>query len=139
MNIKDRIRNGNVVYGTWCLLPSPEVINVLAKAGLDFVLIDMEHGPMDYALAQKMIMAAESEGCEAIIRVAKNDESDVLRALDIGASGVIVPHIESVSDRERAISYMKYPPLGIRGFSPYTRAGGFSSVQVIRLLQIKGF
>lgn len=127
MNIKERLKDGSVVYGTWCLLPSPEVINVLAKAGLDFVLIDMEHGPMDYALAQKMIMAAESGGCEAIIRVAKNDEADVLRALDIGASGVIVPHIESVADRERAISYMKYPPLGIRGFSPYTRAGGFSS------------
>ena len=127
MRLKERIKDGQTVFGTWCLLPSPEVISVLAKADLDFVLIDMEHGPMDFALAQKMIMAAEADGCEAIIRVAKNDEADVLRALDIGASGIIVPHIESVSDRKKAISYMKYPPIGIRGFSPYTRAGGFFS------------
>lgn len=127
MGVKQLLQDGRTVYGTWCLLPSPEVINVLAKAGLDFVLIDMEHGPMDYALAQKMVMAAAADGCEAVIRVARNDEADVLRALDTGASGVIVPHIESVADRERAISFMKYPPLGIRGFSPYTRAGGYTS------------
>ncbi|MFA4980525.1 MAG: aldolase/citrate lyase family protein [Sphingobacterium sp.] len=127
MRIKERLNQSDFVYGTWCLIPSPEVINILAKAGLDFVLIDMEHGAADYVKAQLMIMAAEAEDCEAIIRVADNDEASILRALDIGASGVIVPHIESVEDREKAISYMKYPPLGVRGFSPYTRAGGYTS------------
>lgn len=115
------------MYGTWCLIPSPEVINILAKAGLDFILIDMEHGSMDFALAQQMVMAAEADKCEAIIRVPRNDESDILRALDTGASGVIVPHVETVEDKNRAISYMKYPPIGTRGFSPYTRAGGYVS------------
>ncbi len=127
MGLKKKLKDGKFVYGTWCLIPSPEVINILAKAGLDFVLIDMEHGPIDYTVAQHMIMAAESDGCEALIRVAKNDEADILRALDTGASGVIVPHIESVEDRKRAISFMKYAPVGIRGFSPYTRAGGYTS------------
>lgn len=127
MNLKERIKDGKAVYGTWCLIPSPEVINILAKAGLNFVLIDMEHGAMDYARAQLMVMAAAAEGCEALIRVAKNDEADILRALDTGASGVIVPHIDGVEDGRLAISYMKYPPVGIRGFSPYTRAGGYVS------------
>lgn len=127
MKLKERIKAGKAVYGTWCLIPSPEVINILAKSGLDFVLIDMEHGPTDYVLAQRMVMAAEAEGCKAVIRVAKNDEADVLRALDTGVSGVIVPHIETVEDRHRAISYMKYPPIGVRGFSPYTRAGCYAS------------
>lgn len=127
MKLKQRLVNNDNVYGTWCLIPSPEVINILAKASLDFVLIDMEHGPVDFALAQKMVMAAEADGCEAIVRVPRNDEADILRALDIGASGVIVPHIESVADRQQALSFMKYAPQGVRGFSPYTRAGGYTS------------
>lgn len=127
MDIKQALQNGKQVFGTWCLIPSPEVINILAKAGLDFVLIDMEHGPMDFVVAQRMVLAAEAEGCEAIIRVPRNDEVDILRALDTGTSGVVVPHIESASDCARAISYMKYPPVGVRGFSPYARAGGYTS------------
>lgn len=127
MLLKDRLKNGEFVVGTWCVLPSVSTINVLAKAGLDFVIIDMEHGPVDFHLASQMIMAAEVDGCEAIVRVSNNNESDILKALDIGASGVIVPHIETVQDREKAIAYMKYPPKGVRGFSPYTRAGGYIS------------
>ena len=127
MNLKEKLKNGQFVIGTWCILPSPQVINVLAKSGLDFVLIDMEHGPSGFEIAQNMIEAAVSEGCEAIIRVPNNDEVSVLRALDIGASGVIIPHIESVLDREKAMSYVKYPPIGIRGFSPYTKTGCYHS------------
>ena len=127
ISLKERLRKGEYILGTWCILPSPEVINVLAKAGLDFVLIDMEHGASDYKTALMMVMAAKGDGCEAIIRVGENNETDVLKALDIGASGVIVPHIENSTDRKRAISYIKYPPVGIRGFSPYARAGSYTS------------
>lgn len=126
-NIKEKLKKGEFVIGTWCILPSPQVINVLAKSGLDFVLIDMEHGPCSFETAQSMIEAAESENCETIIRVPNNDEVSILKALDIGAGGVIVPHIESVIDRENAISYIKYPPIGIRGFSPYTKTGAYHS------------
>jgi 4-hydroxy-2-oxoheptanedioate aldolase len=126
--IKQKMKDGKFVLGTWCVLPSASVINVIAKAGLDFVIIDMEHGPMDYKTAQEMIMAAESEGCEAIIRVPRNDESDTLRALDIGASGIIVPHIENVGDRRNAVSYSKFSPVGNRGFNPYIRAGQYHGV-----------
>jgi len=127
MNLKKRMKEKKLVFGTWCLIPSAEVINVIAKSGLDYVIIDMEHGSMDFALVQRMVMAAEAEGCEAIVRVGSNDELEILRALDTGASGVIVPHIECVSDCRKAISYAKYPPIGIRGFSPYARAGGYTS------------
>lgn len=126
-SLKNRLKKKELVLGTWCVLPSASVINVLAKAGLDFVIFDMEHGPMDFHLVYGMIMAAEVDGCEAIVRVSNNNESEILRVLDSGASGVMVPHIESVKDREKAISYIKYPPIGIRGFSPYTRAGGYTS------------
>lgn len=72
--LKEKIKQGKNVLGTWCDIPSPAVVNVIAKAGLDFVIIDMEHGVMDFKIAQEMVMAAECEGCEALIRVSQNEE-----------------------------------------------------------------
>jgi len=125
-NIKELLKSGHVVYGPWCTISSAQVVNVIASTGVDFVIIDMEHGPHSFETAENMIRAAEVEGCCPIIRIAKNDEALVLNALDIGAAGVIVPHIESKDDAEQAISYAKYYPLGNRGFSSFTRAGGYS-------------
>jgi len=123
--LKNALKEGSFVLGTWCDLPSPAVVNVLTKAKLDFVIIDMEHGPMDYRTAQEMAMAAECEGAEALIRVPRLDESDILRALDTGVSGIIVPHVEDVQDRKRIVAYSKYPPTGERGFNPYVRCGSY--------------
>lgn len=123
--LKKSLKNGAFVLGTWCDLPSPAVVNVLAKAKLNFIIVDMEHGPMDYRIAQGMVMAAECEGVEALVRVPRLDESDILRALDIGATGVIVPHIKSVEDRKKVVAYSKFSPIGKRGFNPYVRSGGY--------------
>ena len=83
MNIKDKLKLGKDVYGVWCVIPSPEVINIISKSGLDFVIVDMEHGSMDYTTAQQMIVSAQSEKCDAIVRTPRNDESDILKSLDI--------------------------------------------------------
>jgi len=124
--LKERLRSGESVLGTWCLLPSEAVVNVIAKAGVDFVIIDMEHGAITCKNALDMTMAVGAEGVEAIVRVSSNNESEILKVLDLGADGVIVPHIETVEERNKALSFIKYPPLGIRGFSPYVRAGGYT-------------
>lgn len=123
--IKEKIKEGKFILGTWCEIPSSFTANVLAKAGLDFIIIDMEHGPADYVSAQQMIMAVEAEDCEAIIRIPSKNESDILRSLDIGASGIIVPHIKSAEERKKIVSYAKFPPVGNRGFNPYIRAGSY--------------
>ena len=125
MNIKDKLKLGKDVYGVWCVIPSPEVINIISKSGLDFVIVDMEHGPMDYTIAQQMVISAHSENCDAIIRTPRNDESNILKSLDIGSDGVIIPHVNSIEDVEKCISYSKYPPIGNRGYTPYTRSGGY--------------
>lgn len=127
-SLKEKLNQGKTVLGTWCEIPSPEFINVLAKAGMDFVIIDMEHGAMDFELAGKMVMAAEVEGCSAIIRVPMNNESFILRALEINAEGVIVPHIESAQERKKIIDAVKFPPIGKRSLNPYVRAGGYRFV-----------
>lgn len=125
MNLKDKLEGGGEVLGSWAILPSPEAANVMIKAGLDFVLIDMEHGAADYVTAQRMVMAAEAAGGASVIRVGEHSESAVLKALDAGAGGVIVPHVSTPEDARRAVSYMLYPPEGERGYSPYTKAGGY--------------
>ena len=125
MSIKDKLKSGKNVYGTWCVIPSPEVINVISKSGLDFVIVDMEHGSMDYTTAQQMVISAQSEKCDAIVRTPRNDESDILKSLDIGSDGVIIPHINTIEDVEKCVSYSKYPPIGNRGYTPYTRSGGY--------------
>ena len=129
-SLKKRLKNGEIVFGPWCVIPSPAIINIVAAAGLDFVIIDMEHGPAGFETAEDMVRAAESENCCPLIRVGQRDESKILRALDIGAHGLLIPHVESRKDAEESVSFSKYYPEGGRGFSPYTRAGGYGYLGV---------
>ena len=124
-SLKRRLKNGEIVFGPWCVIPSPSIINIIGAAGMDFVIIDMEHGPAGFETAEDMVRAAESENCCPLIRAGQRDESTVLRALDIGAHGLLIPHVESREDAEESVSFSKYYPEGSRGFSPYTRAGGY--------------
>ncbi|HPP07366.1 MAG TPA: aldolase/citrate lyase family protein [Syntrophorhabdaceae bacterium] len=125
-NLKNKLKAKQIIFGPWCVIPSPTVIDIIASTGVDFVIIDMEHGCHNFETVENMIRAAETRGCGSLIRVSVNEESSILKALDLGASGVIVPHIESKRDAELAILYTKYSPIGLRGFSPFTRAGNYS-------------
>lgn len=128
-SIREKLNLKKDVYGTWCMLPSPEVIDVISKTDeLDFVIIDMEHGSMDYMVAQRMATAAQSNDCSAIIRSPRNDESNILKSLDIGSDGLIVPHVSTVDGAKNIINYSKYSPIGNRSYSPYTRAGSYTLV-----------
>lgn len=126
-SLKDKLYSGKTVIGTWCEIPSPEFINVLAKAGMDFVIIDMEHGATGYELAGKMVMAAQVEGCSPIIRVPMNNDSAILRALEVAPEGVIVPHIDNAKQRKQVINAIKFAPIGNRSLNPFVRAGGYYS------------
>lgn len=123
--LKRKLKNGEIVYGPWCVIPSPSVINIIGAAGLDFVIIDMEHGPTDFKTAEEMTRTAESEDCCPLIRVGQRNETEILKALDIGAHGLLVPHVETAENAREAVVFSKYYPDGERGFSPYTRAGGY--------------
>lgn len=126
MNIKQRLKQGECVYGTWCLIPSQETINIIAKSGLDFVFIDMEHGSTDFTNVGRMIVSAQAEGCSAIVRASKNKEDYILKILDLAPDGIVVPHIETQYDVNEFVMYSKYAPLGFRGYSPYTRSGSYN-------------
>lgn len=125
-SLKQKLKSKETMLGTWSVLPSSSVANVLGAASLDFVIIDMEHGPCSFEKAEEMIRALEGENCTPLIRVPENNESYILRALDIGSHGVLVPQINDKLAAKKAVEAVKYAPLGSRGFSPFTRAGGYS-------------
>jgi 4-hydroxy-2-oxoheptanedioate aldolase len=128
-----RLKNGEYVLGTWCVLPHSSVVNVIASAGFDYVIIDLEHGPMSFEKAEEMVRTAESEGCTPILRVPANKDWLILRGLEIGSHGIIVPQIATKVEANYALTAMKYHPKGTRGFSPYTRSGGYNSIYAKRL------
>lgn len=124
--LKSKLSAGKTVLGTWSVIPSAVVADVIASTGLDFIVIDAEHGPISFETAQNMVIACESRGVSPLMRVGEISESVILRALDIGVHGIHVPNVEDTRDAEAVVRLAKYPPLGQRGFSPFTRAGAYS-------------
>lgn len=102
-----------------CTIPSAVVTQALAAAGADSVIIDMEHGAIDYGTAHAMIAATQGTRCAPIVRIAVNDATDVKRALDLGAEGICFPLIRTAEDARRAVASLRYPPAGNRGFGPF--------------------
>lgn len=105
-------------------IPSATVTQALAAAGADSVMIDMEHGAVDYATAHAMIAACQGTKCAPIVRVAENDPVQVKRVLDLGAQGICFPLIRTADDAQRAVASLRYPPHGTRGFGPFIAHSG---------------
>jgi 2-dehydro-3-deoxyglucarate aldolase/4-hydroxy-2-oxoheptanedioate aldolase len=115
--VKQALAEGKLQLGTgFGQLPSPEVARILAAAGFNWAFIDTEHGCFDLQTVQTVSMAAVETGLCPIIRVADLQYSLVARALDCGGQGVIFPRVESPELLEKAVSWTKYPPVGVRGF-----------------------
>ena len=121
--LKEKLDNNNLTIGTWNIINSPMVVDVIASSEIDFIVIDAEHGSISYETAQSMISICESYNVTPIMRVGEINESLILRALDIGTHGVQLPNITTAKDAKQFVQFAKYPPMGIRGFSPYTKAG----------------
>lgn len=124
--LKQNLMKGNIVVGPFVIVSSPIMIEMAALAGMDFVILDMEHGPLDMSDVDTLCAVARGKGVEAVVRVGSNDEWAILRALDVGASGVEVPQISDRSDAEYAAKAAKYAPAGHRGVSTFTRAGAMN-------------
>ncbi|HYI25889.1 MAG TPA: aldolase/citrate lyase family protein [Thermomicrobiales bacterium] len=115
--VKDKLSAGDVVYGCFVAPPSAPDVEILALAGFDFVLIDAEHGPISPESAYPMILAAESRGIEPMARIGQNDRQVILKFLDLGVTGVMVPQVSDAESASRAITATKYWPDGLRGLA----------------------
>ncbi len=118
MTLKIRWKAGETTLGAWCMIPGALTAEALSGAGFDWVLIDMQHGCMDYDMALSMIRAVDLGAAEPIVRVPWNDPGIIGRALDAGALGVVIPMIQSAADARRAVDACLYPPAGSRSFGP---------------------
>jgi 2-dehydro-3-deoxyglucarate aldolase/4-hydroxy-2-oxoheptanedioate aldolase len=113
---RQKIKSGEVVYGQLLLeLFTPGLPQILRNCGLDFVLFDMEHGRCDLALAAELIVCAKSAGITPLVRVPDIEFRPLSRVLDLGASGVMVPRVETAEQMQHIVSQLKYAPAGVRG------------------------
>lgn len=115
MGLKNKLKNNEITIGSWITIGHPSVVEIMASAGFDWLVIDMEHTSIDYAVAQNLISTIQANNMKALVRVSKNEEVIIKRVLDIGADGIVVPMVKSRADANEAISYAKYPPQGKRG------------------------
>ena len=115
-------RQGQPTVGAWLTTPSGHTAEVLAHAGFDWLCIDAQHGLVDYASMVEMLRAISTTATTPLVRVSWNDPAEIMRALDAGAYGVVVPLINSKADAERAIGAARYPPIGNRSAGPIRAA-----------------
>jgi len=127
-SLRERLDTGENLVGALVRMPAEEMVEMLAVAGHDFVLVDCEHGSADLGTLRHHVTAAESFGLSVLVRSGADDPGFVLRALDLGVQGIVAPHIDSTEDASRLVRATRYPPLGDRGFATYSRAGRYGAL-----------
>lgn len=115
--VKDTLRNGGTAIGVFIPMPSPDIVEIIALAGFDFALLDAEHGRISPDDAYPMILAAEARDIPAFVRVGENDRQVVLKYLDLGVSGVMIPQTNTPELVKDALAGMRYAPAGLRGLA----------------------
>lgn len=113
--IQTRLQENRAAVGASLNIYSPHLVEVIGSMGFDWVFIDCEHGSMSEPEVENMMRAAETYGIAPVVRVPANAPHLILRMLDAGAMGIVVPHVDDLADAERAAAAAKYPPLGERG------------------------
>ena len=128
-NLKSRLLNGESVYGPFCKLQDPSVVEIAALANFDFVILDMEHGPLSVESVQSIARAAQAKGIEVVVRVTENRTSDILRILDVGVNSIQVPQVNSVADAQKVVDASFFYPKGERGMCRYVRAASYTGIE----------
>lgn len=116
---------GKPALGCSIMIPSPQMVEMAAHAGFDWVLIDMEHGTIGLETAELMCMAAEARGITPIVRPRNNGSAEITSVMDRGAAGVQVPHINTAADARRALAAVKFGPGDNRGLAAGTRPDSY--------------
>lgn len=123
-SLKERLLAGELTIGSWITIGNTSVTEIMAKAGFDWLTIDMEHSAITLSEAQELIRIIELSGVTPLVRVGENNAYFIKRVMDAGAAGVIVPMVNTKEDAEKAVRAVKYPPLGKRGVG-LARAQGY--------------
>lgn len=124
--LRGRLRNGEVLLGTFIKTPSSHVAELLGLGGLDFAVVDREHAPIGVEALDLLVGAARGVGLPLLVRIPSNERVSIAAALDCGALGVLVPHVRNAREAEAVVNAAKYGR-GHRGFSPSARAGRYGT------------
>lgn len=125
--IRKQVLNGDFLGGAWCNMSSAISTEIVANAGLDWMLIDQEHAAGDTMTLLGQLQSIGQKPIAPIVRVAWNDRIAIKRALDQGASGIMVPYVQSQEEAEQAVRLLRFPPDGERGGAMGTRAAGYGT------------
>lgn len=128
MKLKKWLRAGARLRGGILRTPAEVLVELSGIGGLDYVLVDCEHGPDDLVTLQRHIALAQAHDLPVLVRIGRGEPNQVLRVLDLGAEGIVAPHVESAREAEEVVRSAHYPPRGERGFATYSRAGRYGAV-----------
>ena len=125
-SLKQRLMRGEVLFGTFFKFGAPQLAEMLGYAGMDFIIVDGEHGDCSYSDMQNIVRAANSVGMSAVIRVPNALDQNILHAGDMGAQGIQIPNLRTAEEAADAVRKMRYYPRGTRGFAMTTRAARYT-------------
>ena len=125
--MKEKLKRGEPAFGVSVMIPSPQIVEMIAAAGFDWVLLDCEHGTLTLESVELMAMAAEASGITAIARPMTRSPAHILQVLDRGVMGVQVPHVTTAAEAREVIAAVKYHPLGGRSLAAGTRAAVYDA------------
>ena len=126
---KRALAEGRQQIGLWSSLSSHYTVEVIAGAGYDWMLLDMEHSPNDLESLLAQLQAVAPYPTHPVVRVPWNDTVMIKRVLDIGAQSILIPYVSTVTETKNAVAATRYPPTGVRGVAGTTRATRFGRIQ----------
>lgn len=126
---RERLKQPGVPLGTWLMSGASSTAEAMGRAGFDWLLLDLEHVPIDDRDALGILQAVAGTQAVPVTRLAANELVLFKRALDMGAQTVMVPFVNSADEARQAVSYAKYPPEGVRGFAAMHRASGYGTAK----------
>lgn len=133
---KGKLQEGRLLTGMACAICHPAIIEIAGRQGHDYVILDAEHAAMDRQTLELLIRAAEAHGLVSIVKLKRIDEIEIRDALDLGALGVMAPHIKTAEDVRQLLAYTYFAPRGHRGVCGAARANAFSAGDVRDLVRL---
>ena len=125
--VKRKLQRGEVSYGLWLTAGELHTARALARCGLDWLVVDIEHGPFDWSRAATLFAAIADAGCVPLTRVPCGSHDQIKRALDCGAWGIVVPMVDTVEQARSVVAAAKYPPVGDRSLGGALHALSFDT------------
>jgi 4-hydroxy-2-oxoheptanedioate aldolase len=126
--LRRRILAGETLLGAWASLASPGSAELMGRAGLDWVVVDLEHGNTTESELLAHLTAIEASGSVALVRPPSGERLRIGRALDLGAAGIVIPRLDTAEQVREAVTFLRYPPTGQRGVALLTRGARLGTV-----------